>query len=68
MVKTKRTSAFQISIAMNLLAIGLAVNSPPARAQGSGVWTNTGSMNVGRAFQYVHAAGQWAGAGGRRRR
>ncbi len=49
MVKTKRTSAFQISIALNLLAIGLAVSSP-ARAQGSGLWTNTGKLNVARAF------------------
>jgi N-acetylneuraminic acid mutarotase len=66
MVKTKRTSAFQISIAVNLLAIGLAVNSPPARAQGSGVWTNTGSLNVGRVFHTftLLANGQVLVAGG----
>ena len=66
MVKTKRTSAFQISIAVNLLAIGLAVNSPPARAQGSGVWTNTGSLNVARAFHTftLLANGQVLAVGG----
>ena len=48
-LRTKRTSAFQISIALNLLAIGLAVSSP-ARAPGSGLWTNTGKLNVARAF------------------